>query len=246
MKCSDCHIDISTTREYSKLIDKANAARDFLDQHPACGGHLFSLNSHLWYSAQEVCKRGFSVAAKIMTIYYTPKDYKRYKTLFDTECKESEEKLSALTRIDVPYKEYFGEPWAFDHIEYWSEMGFVIFKGKDPNKSFDRKDWENFCGITASGRSFEEMVINTAKNFKRAYGNFSREDFLTVQEKKNQKNRVDRLCKGIKKGSFKAYVQKGYPRVSDAEISLRWAKWYAKTPHGLKNWKDTLKEILHG
>jgi hypothetical protein len=242
-------IDLSTSKDYVKLIDKAYIARSFLENHPATGGSVFDLHSHLWYSAQEVCKRGFCRVVKTdgVTLYYTPENYSKYKTEFDKVFKEGEKKEFA--KIDVPYEHYYGEPWIFDHISYWSEMNFVVYKGTDYKNYFKQDNWEKFSGISANGRCFEEMVINTANKYRITFGDFSKEDFLTTKEKKNHEKHC--IFKSVvlhgkhEKLSLTGLVSnEKHIHVTSAEISHRWARWYAKTPHGQKHFKESLKEVL--
>ena len=249
MICPKCSEDISITAEYAALIEKMNKAKDFLEQHPALGGgSVFSIHDNLWYSAQKVCKRGFcELRDGEIDVRYSPENYKRYKELFDIELKEEPE-IKEFCRITVPYKDHFGEPWKFDHVEYWGEMSFVMFQGMDYSKYFDPLKWGRYAGIETSGRSFEELIINAAKAFKRTYGNFSEEDFLTEKEKENHAKEWPFFfvpCKDNPKLS-RMEDNKKYFRVTDAEINRRWVKWFAKTPYAQKNWKEACKEILAG
>jgi hypothetical protein len=250
MFCPHCGTDISKTQGYVRLIDKMNDALVFLDQHPALGGgSVFSLNSLLWYSAQEICKRGYMrLSDGEIDVHYTPHNYKRYKKLFDEEFKEIEPELKTLARISVPYETHFGEPWKFDHVEYWGELSFVMFEGMDFKKYHDNSRWDHYSGTNTSGRSFEELIINTAKEFKKIFGDFSCEDFLTEEEKENHKIEKSIFfvkCRDNPKLSWMKHNSK-YMRVTDAEFNRRWVKWFSKTPYAKKNWSKDCKLILSG
>lgn len=239
MKCPECFTDISASQDYVKLINKAEKARCFLEGHPATGGSMFDLHRHLEYSAQEVCKRGYSriVTKDGVPVYYTLRNYRRYKDRFDEVIKEGEPR--DFSKIEVPYSEHFREPWIFHRVVYWSEMGFVMFKGGDFKNNFKQECWESCCGVEAKGNNFEEMIINTAHAFKKVFGDFSKEDFLTTKEKLNLNRYLSlNLLKGLK--------SRKYPYITAAEINHRWLKWFAKTPYAQKNWKDTINECLKG
>lgn len=249
MICRKCFIDLSTTQGYVDLVEKMNKAKDFLERHPALGGgSVFTIHDNLWYCAQGVCKRGYSkLRDGMFEISYTKENYKKYKGLFDIEFKEDPEH-KVFARVSVPYEKHFGEPWKFDHIEYWGELGFVMFLGKNFKKYFDPKTWDRCAGIETSGRSFEELVINAAKEFKKVFGNFSDEDFLTEKEKENHKKEHPIFfvkCKEPSNCSQMKHNRK-YISVTDAELNRRWLKWFAKTPYAKKNWKSTCKDVLSG
>jgi len=258
MLCTHCHTDISTTQGYVDLIEKMNESIDFLSCHPALGGSIFTIHDSLWYSVQEVCKRGYSrLHNGEIDIHYTPDNYKKYKDLFDAEFKEYPEYEKPLARISVPYETHFGEPWEFDHVEYWGELGFKMFIGNDFKKYFDPTKWGRYCGIEANGRSFEELIVNIAKRFKDIFGNFEGDDFLTKKELANHKKEIpfnfvpvkesDKLDKKYAKLKCSKMVHnKKYIDVNDAEINRMWVKWFAKTPYGKKTWKDSLDKILAG
>jgi len=241
--------ELSKSPEYVKLIRKFNKAIDFLTQHPACGGgHVFNLHDQLWYCAMEVCKRGYShLHDGMIDLRYNAENYKKYKALFDEELKDEPE-IMEFVRVSVPYKEHYGEPWKFDHVEYWGEMTFTMFMGKNFRRFHDPRYWEKCSGVEASGRSFEEMVINIAKDFKKVFGDFNSEDFLTKEEKENHKkerpfffvkSKEHPKCSTMKNN-------KKYKRIDDSEINRRWVKWFAGTPYAKKNWESLCAEIISG
>jgi hypothetical protein len=251
MLCSHCHTDLSTTEGYVELIKDMNDALNFLECHPALGGACFDLHSNLWYSVQEVCKRGFCrLHDGEIDIHYTPENYKRYKELFDEEMKELPEIEKKLARVSIPYETHFGEPWTFDHVEYWGELGFKMFIGNDFNKYFDRDKWGGYCGIETSGRSFEELIINVSKKFKEAFGDFSEDDFLTKKEKDNHKKEWPFVFIPVEDkkhpGCSEMKHNKKHIDVNSSEINRRWVKWFVKTPYGKKHWKENCEKILAG
>jgi hypothetical protein len=248
MRCPNCATDISETQGYVKLVDEMNEALNFLEGHPALGGGtVFTINDLLWYSVQEVCKRGYCRLCKgEIDLHYTPENYKKYKELFDEEIKQIEPGLKTFARISVPYADHFGEPWKFDHVEYWGELSIVIFRGMNFDKYYDIRNWERLQGVEASSRSFEELIINIADEVKKLFGNFSEENFLTEKEKENHRAENPFFfvkCKD-KPNCSQMKHNRSYMMVTDAEINRRWFKWFVKTPYGKKNWAETYKEAL--
>ena len=144
-----------------------------------------------------------------------------------------------LISIEVPYQEMFGEDWKFDHVEYWGELCFYQFDGKPTIKNWmDYKKWQRCSGVEASGRTFEEMVVSITKKFKKTFGNFTGDDFLTSKEKENHKKEHPFHRRKIKgRPQYTRLIRnKKYKQVNEAEINLRWLKWFLKTDYGKKNW----------
>jgi hypothetical protein len=230
--------------KFEKLQIQARDAIDFLSNHPAIPP-IFDLFQALRFSINPVCKRryledtGYGIKVGI-----TSKYAKRFKEEFAEELNQyTEEELKtqrSLVSIQVSYKELFGEEWKFDHIEYWGEMCFFVFNGEDIS-GIKQENWETYEAIRRikPTRTFEEMIVNIAKEFKKIYGNFCEYDFLTKKEKLNHKKQlplitVERINSANHKISNLVSNPK-YIKVTDAEINLRWYKWFKTTEYYKKN-----------
>ncbi|MEM4260874.1 MAG: hypothetical protein QXG00_06560 [Candidatus Woesearchaeota archaeon] len=218
-----------------------------LECHPAIPMVVGNFNQHLWYSLQGVCKHGYTewVKKEGVAVWYNEKNYKKYKKLFDKEMKkytdEELEKEKRLIRIYVPYKEMFGEPWKFDHAEYWGELSFYVYNKTDVksrDKAFDRKNWCAYEGVNASGNSFEELIINIGKKFLKTFGNKIYDDYLTKEEKLNHKKQSPFLF-NKKTPDGKGFYMDNNPKyiyVTEAEINRRWLQDFIKTDYCKKHW----------
>ena len=222
------------------------------ERHPTMPP-LSSLWNSLDFSIQQVCKRGWMEPFRGMVdVSKTPANYKKYKDLFDKEMEEeyTGEELElgdSFVTIEVPYKEVYGEDWKPDHIEYWGDTTFKVFIGKDFDKDWDMKNWDNYAGVSASGRTFEEMIVNLGKKFFKTFGDFTESDFLTAAEKKNHEKYMPFYFKKCEDDRFSTMeTNKKFKRVSAAEINRRWVKWFAGTEYGKENWGNDLKKILAG
>lgn len=149
---------------------KAQETLNFLNDHPAFGGFIFPALSLLELSIVEVCKRGYCKPQRgCISIYYNPKNYRRFKAEFDKEFEgytEAELKQQkSLIRIDVPYKRLFGETWKADHVEYWGELPFLVFTGRDFRPYHDRKRWTTCCGVEGCGQRSEVLMVQSVHIF---------------------------------------------------------------------------------
>jgi hypothetical protein len=231
---------------------KAQETLNFLNDHPAIGGFIFPALSLLELSIVEVCKRGYCKPQRgCISIYHNAKNYRRFKTEFDKEFDgytEAElEQQKPLIRIDVPYKRLFGETWKADHVEYWGELPFLVFTGRDFRPYHDRKRWTTCCGVEGCGRNFEDMIVDLGRKFKRKFGNFDETDFLTSKEKANHKREELFFFKPLKDRSGSLMVTNPkYKRVELSELNRRWAKWFSKTAYCKQNWSSTVKDVLNG
>jgi hypothetical protein len=233
---------IKVHTDFERLQLKARDAIDFLNGHPALISAVIDVRSALWFSIQTVCKRGYCESARDnLQIYKNSKHALRFKDQFEKELKnysaEDLKRSNSFISIDVTYKELFGEDWKFDHVAYWGELSFYMFTGRPTRKNnIDLKNWQSYAGVEASGRTYEEMVINIAQKFKKAFGNFRSDDFLTQKEKENNRIKEPFHFKTYKKIYSRIIHNRDYIHVNDAKLNLRWQTWYRKTAHYKKNW----------
>jgi hypothetical protein len=244
-----------------QLQIKARDAINFLEWHPALQTFITPLFTSLYFSIQKVCKRGYHESCKRpMQIQIGEKIGMKYKEEFIAKLKELKKEVdekdyklqSRFVTIWKKYEDVFGEPWKFDHVEYWGELGFYMFHGNTKKKIpwNDRyKNWQGYDGVTSSGRTFEEMIIKLASKFKKRYGNFDSNDFLTKEEKANHK-KEDLWLPPIPCKTHRGYsTMKDNPKyinVSDAELNRRWVKWFSTTEYCKKNWGEEVERILSG
>jgi hypothetical protein len=234
--------------KFEKLQIQAQKAIDFLSDHPAITP-VFDVFQALKFSINPVCKRGYLENSKSgITIYFSSKYARRFKKEFEEEFKTYTEKelndCKSLVSIEVPYKKLFGEEWKFDHVEYWAEMTFFKFIGQlYLSKAFIREikgtadknqlNWEPIQALKVirATRTFEEMVVKVERQFKKLYGDFSCEDFLTKKEVKNHKKELAMITVVENKNGIrisKLISNHKYLKVDFGEFNQRWWKWFEK------------------
>ena len=262
---TDLRLNLNETKEGStlywtpKALDevhlKARDALYFLESHPALGSPVFTPFFLLNLQIAQVCfNKTLEPRKGLVTVYYNPVNYKKFKKEFDKEFLEcSEEELKAhksLISVDVPYKDVYGVEWQPHHIEYWGELDFVVFMGKKFDCSLDSKKWQHLSGINACGVTFQEMVINLAEKFKKTFGNFNSQKLMTAKEKANNKGKMPFIFKPApKKMSHLGSTMKrnpNYIHIDPSEFNRRWVKWFSQTPYGKKQWGETLQAVLSG
>jgi hypothetical protein len=246
-------MDVPQPKEYMNRHLKAGKMLWKLSQHPALSDAVFNLLQLMTIDIVQVCKNGYTKPDRngCLDIRYTPDNYKKYQKEFDTEFKEySKEELEReklLIRADIPYKKIYGYSWKPDHIEYWGELCFVAYIGKDLKLWHDPRNWQRFSAVEASGRTFEEMVVKLGQKFFRAHGKFTEEDFLTDAEKKNHREQEIFFSKAVRDGkAYQMIPNPKYKTIYASEINRRWVKWFAGTAYGKKRWEETLSDILAG
>jgi len=237
--------------DQEKRIEAANAL-DFLRCHPAVASDSVgdSMFGGFWFYMAECCKHGVSKDAAGVTIHVYPddKDAERFADQFAKEHGEDWriKEYEHMYDIDVPYEEYYGEPWVFDHVEYWYETTFFVFIGNpyDNLAEYDRKNWQGCVGPEGGANTWEDMIIDCAKSIKEAFGDFDNCDsFLTDAEKHNHEKEnvcffVDCGRDGLKSMKW----NKNYIRIDEGLINLRWLKWFMATDYAKEHWEDNFKE----
>jgi hypothetical protein len=239
-----------TKKEMQKHLEARKTIYD-LSCHPALPDPVFTVQQLMCLDIAQVCKHGYTEPIKgCLDIRNTPQNYKRFKKEFDNEFKEytpAELDLErGLIRVKIPYETIYGKKWKPDHIEYWGELSFCVFIGKDYKKWIELSNWERYAGISATGKTWEETITKLGRKFFKAYGKFNEENFLTPTEKKNHKKEFIFLTKPAKKqgcrGSYLIHNPK-HILIHASEINRRWLKWFAKTEEGKEKW-NSFKDIL--
>ena len=237
-----------------ELCKKFNNAMWKMGEHPAMPEIVFPFANNLWFSLQEVCKNGYShwVTKDGIQIMYSPANYKKYKGKFDKELKEyKEDDISrSLVTIHIPYEEYYGYKWKFDHFEYWGECSFFVYQLKDYSfkKVHDIKNWGAYQGVNCSAPSFEELIVKTKNKFFKCFGSKLEEDFLTKEEKDNHKKERLFLMDRKSKDGKGYYMDRNpnYIEVSIGKINHRWLRWFVTTDYCKRNWKTEFDNLLKG
>jgi hypothetical protein len=262
-KCNSFHSRLESCKMQRTLVPlqpkyvmdrhlKAQETLVKLAQHPAIADH--SVLDLMYIDIAQVCRNGHEKPFKkdCIEVQYTPENYKKYKAEFDAEFKEySPEELKReklLIRAEVPYEKVYGYSWKADHIEYWGEISILIFVGKNLDLWHDSKKWQRFSGVSATGRTFEEMITNLGKKFFKIHGKYIDEDFLTTAEKKNHRKEQPFLFIPVKHERLKASRMVHNPKfktIFGSEINRRWVKWFAKTAYAKERF-GSLRATLSG
>ena len=234
---------VKVNTDFERLQLKCRDAYYFIDAHPAINVMMFGVQQSIWHSIQTVCKRAYSEdAIRGVSVYNTGKNAKRFKKQFELERKEDEDfydKYPSLIKIEVPYEELYGEPWKFDHIEYWGELTYHIYDTNSTAKEKDR--WLPWSGCSASGRTYEEMIINLAKALKKNCGNFGYDSFMTDKELKNNKEHLCFFLEPIEDTKAYKYMTElihnpKFITVTDAQKNIRWQEWMLINKEKTFNW----------
>lgn len=210
----------------------------FLKNHPAfCMETDNPICSGFYYSMQEVSRTGYIKCAEDgITVFKGSRDWERFKDRLDKE-----DEGDPCPSVEVSYQDLFGKPWVGDHIEFWWETTFYIWKGlpvkeDDVLTKYERMNWHPLQGPEGKARSFETMAIKAAEAVRKAYGNFCCDDFLTPEEKQNHETEEcysfqtsSSLVDGIKRNPK-------YIEVDSTVLNLRWLKWFMATEYAKKNW----------
>jgi hypothetical protein len=243
--------------ELEKKKIKALNALNFLRNHPALSctdaDSMFDGN---WFMMAKCCKRGLSEHAKrSVTIYKGEKGWSKYKDRFEKEYadKDGDDDFpKEFQYVDVTYKEKYGEPWKFDHVEYWYETSFFLFDGENPYEPlshYDRKNWGAYSGPMGGARTFEDAIIKQANQVRRTFGSFSlyNDKLLTQAEINNHKQvrafNSSKIKSGKGKGFYALNRNSEHIDVTDAVLNLRWLEWFIETDYCKKRWGCSIKEF---
>jgi hypothetical protein len=230
---------------------EAKAALDFLRDHPALHNESGdSLCDGMWFMMETCCKHntGHWTEYDGVTVWRGDPDWEKYKDLFDAQEADdvSDETPLNLRSIKVPYLQYYGEPWVADHMEYWYESSFSVFTGNPYEKhaAYDPRNWAGHGGPQGGANTFEDMLIDMAKEVKAAYGNWSEYGaFHTPEENKNHEKVEALSFVDTETPKYKQVIfNDEHVDISDGLINLRWLKWYMTTDHAKEHWLSSFPE----
>lgn len=223
----------------------AEAALDFLREHPALNnGGGDSLVDGMCFMMQKCCKHNQSESCGKYGVKIYHDEYQKYKDIFDEEYKDMSEEEEPLKFrcIDVPYERMYGEPWQYDHMEYWYELTFFVFEGNPYSfdESCDFKNYERCSGPHGGANTFEDMLIDAATTVKALFGDYNRwEGSLYLPEEIACRRATEPFTAEDIPGSlFKRMIfNKENVDVNDGLINLRWLGKMIDTDYIKKNWE---------
>lgn len=239
-------IDVMTQEKRLEFVN----ALQFLNFHPAVtsgavGGFLQS--QMFWFLP--LCEN--EKDGTVVSIFANSPEAKRFKKEFQKDAEQTKKDEKGLPRklrmpkslqvIYMPYKKVYGKEWKFDHVKYYCEISFCVFLGELTNKldtHYEHK-WGRYGGISVKADTFEDLIIECAKEVKEKYGDFSWDSFYTEKEKRNHKKHRPFVFKKSKyPGCRESIFNPKYINVSDGLKNLRWLKWFIQTPYAKKHWKQ--------
>ncbi len=217
---------------------KAFKALQFLNNHPAFINISSDFFSNQSFCISAFCKNREDEGSKnCVVINKGDPGWQKFKSKFKDE----------ETYIYATYKEKYGYPWKFDHVEYFIETDFFVFRG-DPNKKNDEynfKKYHRYHGFCTWGKSFEDAVLKCKRKVVSVFGNFCTFKMLTDEEKENhKKEEVFFFSQTDANGYCNLITNKNYIHVPDCLINLRWLKWFSKTPYCIKNWGNEFDDLV--
>lgn len=223
---------------------KARDALNFIRNHPAFAYNSGdSLGSGLWFMMAPCCKRGHSEQCRDfgVTIYQDNPRWNEFQDLLDKELWDTTDFKS----IDVPYERMYGEPWEYDHMEYWYELTFFIFDGNPYNfdEQYDISKWGRYSGTEGGANSFEEMIIKVADDVKEIFGDFNDQSFYTPAEKEYQEKNESWSSSPCEDPKLRQIIfNDQYVHVYEGLRNLRWLEWFITTDYAKKNWEHNIDE----
>ena len=241
---------------------KAVEALEKLREHPAIAPEVLgdSLFDGMWFHMSKCCKNGQAEypGNQDKVVHKGEKGWEKWKDLFEEEYKD--DPMAEFQCVSVPYEEYYGEPWVFDHVEYWYEIVFFVFTGNpyDVKENYDYKNWGRYGGPEGGANSFDEMLIQCWEDVKKVFGDYKWEDFDTPEEIANHEDHHAFLLNGLfgmpaeaeaeaeelPVGSVPLIRDEEYLDVTNAMYNLRWLDWFRKTDYCKKNWcGDSVEEF---
>jgi len=226
---------------------KAYSSLMFLREHPSISPDITgdSLADGVWFMMAPCCKNGRSESGKdYISINKGDPGWEKYKDKFDEEYKDCPDE--EFQSVDVPYEEVYGEPWAYDHMEYWYEITFFVFDGNpyesDIMEQYNPKNYMRYGGPHGGALSFEDMAIKVADEVKEIYGDWnSYPDFYKQTELKCQDVEdygMFEAQNGLEVNIRKWKSNDNYVDVNQGLINLRWLKWFIETDYAKKEWAE--------
>jgi hypothetical protein len=147
----------------------------FLEEHPALNKFFDEspICEGLWYRIWEFCKHGHIESEYVI-----------------------DEGSSDDPAPMVTHEERYGEPWSFDHLEYWWELIGYVYLGVPCRRypfSENTALWHVLPGpeskdLEISARTFEDCIIQAAEAAREFFGDYSLDDMLTLEERDGRDN----------------------------------------------------------
>jgi len=215
----------------TELMEQFYEAYWFIDNHPAFVGGIFRGTRSLDIQVSRCCKNGFT-KLDIMHVYRNDERFDEFFGKGLQESFENEGEESEFDHIWVPYKDFYGEEWTFDHVEIWVEGGSHFYvKG---GYYGDDWIWQNFHDpdLDIGGRTYEEAIIAFANLVKEKYGDYSSSEYddnaihpeWLIENNKKNPPFGEKLEEFFKDGKFNRNPKNVH--LKEEEINALWWHFY--------------------
>ena len=196
------------------------------------------------------CKHGIceSGGKHGITVYQGDDNFSKFNDLLIEQWNEADLiNPPDVLSVEVPYERVYGEPWSYDHMEYWYELTFFVFTGDpwDEKESWKMENYARYAGPEGGANTFEEMLIKAAADVKEVFGDYQiYKSFYTKAEINNQENVAPMFSTPCTDhvGYSQITFNDNYVKISDGLINLRWLKWFIETDYAKKNWNYSESE----
>lgn len=220
----------------------ATKAIDFLSNHPAVAPDITgnSICDGLSFYLAPCCKRGKSESCKdSITLYEDDPSANRFKDRFEEEYKDDPDE--EFKQIYVTYEELYGEPWVFDHVEYWYDLVFYVFCGNPYSKRehYDHKKWERYGFTHGGANTFEDMIIKCADDVKTHLGDFSMYDDTLSSKAEIVCELTEKFMTSVETDDNRyrrCIFNEDYIYANNGMYNLRWLKWFITTDYAKDTW----------
>lgn len=226
---------------------------EFLESHPAlaCGGftpngyippyHTAPFETHIF----EFCKNNWALdmAPPYITIYSSNPRFKEFYNKMGVDAISKGLKTGVRGNeeyLEVDYQLFYGYPWKGDHFKVCAESGHrrVILKSQYGTKP----RWESWhdSELDASGKTYEEAVINMANNVRKKYGDFNNDNIVPKYIESFNFHMFSYMNNDMSDimASFTHPLRRCMVRITDAELNEIWWQTFAKN--------NNIKEDVEG
>ncbi len=218
----------------------------FLNSHPALNRKPFEFfnDNFRWFTCDVDSYRNMKNVDDngnefIEYFRYEPGFYKFYKyrnkpisSKYDVPLNDNNKNAEEYDSIIVPYYVVYGKNWKYEKTTFDGIYNIVKFNGKMKNVNRRKNDkinvfeWFYFDGGNIDDKdTYEDLIIATAEEVKKKYGDVNFGTFYTKDEKTKEKDRINNLTLRILEGSseFQTIIYNHYSK------NLKWWEWFMET-----------------
>ncbi len=225
-------------QEYKR---KSLEAEEYVRNHPAIQLASDVMGGPIVIERNACCKHGHYdyLGPKTVRVWKNDEDYEKWRNSTHFDPDDEDPLFPDFSYVDVPYKEYHGEPWAFHKVVFSVELTWFLCSSDEYSILSPPDKIQGFRGTEFECDTYEELWMEMSEWIKENLGDYPDDYFITDEEKENNSNESP-----MNFDNNTVEFNGDWITITSDMINHRWFRKFSETEYFKENWKDTFDDCM--